>query len=242
MLVRTLVAVLLAAGTFASQPASASDSSPGVLRRLVYELHMVVTAKRSIEHAPLHAYDSTHGDTVGALESRGVVHVDVIAASTDGGLVADVSEDATSRSRPKVRVAIQSDGVLSYDPKQAANVSEEEAALLRWLARGFYGDHPREPGAAWNVDVSGNGVADVVRYRVVEATAATVTLHYDDQRTAHGVGGYDAMRTGTLVYDTGRIVPLRVGYQGWSHSGRSGSFDTTDVSVELVLSADSFAK
>ncbi len=166
----------------------------------------------------------------------------MVAATADAGLVVDVSERATNRSRPSLRVAIPADGVLVYDPGQANNLSEEEDTLLRWLARGFYGDHPRAAGAAWIVDASGNGIADVVHYRVDAAAATTVTLHYDGQRTAHGLRAYDAARTGTLVYDTARVVPLHAAYQGWSHSGRFGDFETTDVSVELTLTADSFAK
>ena len=119
--------------------------------------------------------DRTQG---AAVTAKGSIGIDVVAATDDAGLVVDVSENAIERTRPKVRIVIGPDGAVFYDPKNAENLTEEEITLVRWLARGFFGDHPTDPGTSWTVDQSANGHVDVERYRVVARDAHQVTLDY----------------------------------------------------------------
>ena len=128
-------------------------------------------------------------------------------------MVVDVSETAVERTRPKVRIVLGPDGAVFYDPKNAENLTEEEITLVRWLARGFYGDHPTEPGTSWTVDQSANGHVDVERYRVVARDAHQIALEYGLEEKVAGATGYEGTRGGSLVYDTALIVPLKATFQ-----------------------------
>jgi hypothetical protein len=176
-----------------------------------------------------------------AVETRGTIAVDVIAATGDGGLVADVAETAPGRTRAKVRLAVSHDGSVASDPKSVNDVTEEEISLARWLARGFYSDHPREAGAGWTVDQSGNGVVTAEHYRVLSAADQRVTLAYTLEQS-DSKASFAMTRTGSLVYDTGVVVPISAAYEGQARRQMSEAVDETHTSVVLKLTADSFAK
>jgi hypothetical protein len=176
------------------------------------------------------------------VDSKGSISVDVLSATDDAGLVVDVAEDADQRTRPKVRIALGPDGALFYDPADAANLTEEEVAVVRWLARGFYGDHPRDPGTAWTVDQSANGHVDVEHYRVQSHDHDRVTLDYALEEKVGGTSGYDAAREGSLVYDTALVVPVKATFQSSSRRQVGSTFDTTRSTITLTLTADSFGR
>jgi hypothetical protein len=187
---------------------------------------------------------SGSGDrAVGAvLKAKGSIGVDVISATDDNGLVVDVSENALERMRPKVRIVLAPDGAVFYDPKNAENLTEEEITLVRWLARGFFGDHPTDTGTAWTVDQSANGHVDLEHYRVVGHDAHNVTLDYTLEEKVPGATGYAATREGSLVYDTALIVPVKATFLSESRRQVGAAYETTRTSVSLTLAADSFAK
>jgi len=183
--------------------------------------------------------DRTQG---AAVTAKGSIGVDVVAATDDAGLVVDVSESALERTRPKVRIVIGPDGAVFYDPKNAENLTEEEITLVRWLARGFYGDHPTDPGTSWTVDQSANGHVDVERYRVVARDAHQITLEYGLEEKVGGASGYAGTRGGSLVYDTTMIVPVKASFQTEARRQVGTAYETTRTSVTLTLKSDSFAK
>ncbi|HEY0380914.1 MAG TPA: hypothetical protein VGC72_01815 [Candidatus Elarobacter sp.] len=176
------------------------------------------------------------------LKATGSIDVDVLSATDDAGLVVDVSENALQRTRPKVRIVLGPDGAIFFDPKEERNLSEEEIAVVRWLARGFYGDHPTDPGTAWTVDQSANGHVDLEHYRVVARDAHNVTLDYALEEKLPGAAGYAATREGSLVYDTALIVPVKATFRSEARRQVGGTYATTRTSVTLTLTADSFAK
>ncbi len=240
MMNRTLVAVVVCAALAAPLAATAQTSKP--LRTLTYDLQMSVGVVRSVQRDAIGTAGSTHGDFAGGAESKGTITVEVIAATTDGGLVADVRENAATRSRPVVRVAITAAGGLTYDPKQAHNVTDEEDTLLRWLARGFVGADDRSAGAAWNIDTSAAGTRAAEHYRVVTADGSLLHLEYKAESKSSGLGGGDMTRAGTLVYDAKLAVPESASYKDIVHRQQLGSFDTTEMSVQYKLTSDSLAK
>jgi hypothetical protein len=183
--------------------------------------------------------DRTQG---AAITAKGSIGVDVVAVTDDAGLVVDVSETAPERTRPKVRIVLGPDGAVFYDPKNAENLTEEEITLVRWLARGFYGDHPTDPGTSWTVDQSANGHIDVERYRVVARDAHQITLDYALEEKVGGTTGYEGTRGGSLVYDTAMIVPVKASFQTESRRQVGATYETMRTSVSLVLRSDSFAK
>jgi hypothetical protein len=176
------------------------------------------------------------------LASKGSIGVEVVGTTDDARLVLDVAETAIQRTRAKVRVAVAPDGVVFYDPKNADDLTEEELALARWLARGFYGDHPTEPGTAWTVDQSANGFTDVEHYRVVAHEAHLVTLDYTQQQSTLGSSAFAGSRGGSLVYDTALTVPVRAAFRSESRRQIGATHETLRTSVTLTLTTDSFAK
>ena len=176
------------------------------------------------------------------LTTKGSIAIDVVGMTDDARLVLDVAETAVQRTRAKVRVAVAPDGMTYYDPKDAENLTEEELALVRWLARGFYGDHPTEPGTAWTVDQSTNGYSDVEHYRVVARDAQRVTLDYTQEQKMPGEAGFAGTRGGSLVYDTARTVPVRAAFRSESRRQIGSTHETMRASVTLTLITDSFAK
>jgi hypothetical protein len=177
-----------------------------------------------------------------AVTTKGSIGVDVLAATDDAGLILDVSETATERTRPKVRIVLGPDGAVAYDPKYAANLTEEEITLVRWLARGFFADRPTEPGTTWTVDQSANGHVDVERYRVIARDAHQLTLDYVLEEKVGGATGYAGTRGGSLVYDTAMIVPVKATFQTEARRQVGAAYETTRTSITLTLTSDSFAK
>jgi len=176
-----------------------------------------------------------------SLATRGSITVEVLRATDDAGLVVDVAEDAVDRVRPKVRVAIASDGALYYDPTKAAMLSEEEIAVTHWLGRGFYGDHPTTVGTSWVVDQSGNGHTDVERYEVKASEANHITLGYALEQRVTLATGYEGTREGSLVYDIAMVVPIKASFESVARRQMGESYDTLRTSVQLTLTTDTFA-
>ena len=245
-----LVAVLL------PHPAGAADP-PRPLRTLTFDCtvsiadrreapgdqrssHYVMVGARNtgvVETTPTGSGETTFST---ALDVKGSISVAVLTATDDAGLVVEVAENADQRTRPRVKMALGPDGTLFYDPANRANLTEEEVALVRWLARGFYGDHPREPGTAWTVDQSANGHVDIEHYRVLSRDHDRVTLNYSLEEKATGATGYDATREGSLVYDTALVVPVKATFLGSSRRQLGATLNTTRSTSTLTLTADSF--
>jgi hypothetical protein len=226
-------------------PSPAATLAPitAPIRTLQYSLSMIVGPMRESRSGGLGSSTSPDPSSVRTVaasgyEAKGSVFVDVLATTQDGGLLVDVSEIATGRSFPKARVSVSNDGRLGYDVKQQPNVSDEELALLRWLARGFYSaDRATDPGTSWNVDANSGGVRSSERYRVLSNSDGKVNLDYKFESMA---SGYSVTRLGNVVYDTRLTVPVQVNYRGEMRTDRLGAADTTSTSVALSLTADSF--
>jgi hypothetical protein len=180
--------------------------------------------------------------TGAAVATTGTITIDVLQATDDAGLIVAVTENATKRVRPKVTIGVASDGTLIYDPANAENVSDEEIAILHWLGRGFYGDHPTDVGTAWAVDQSTKGNSTIERYRVLGTQPPhRVTLSYALEANTSSSGGYTAVREGSLVYDRQMIVPVKVAFEGVARRHVGQAYDTLRTSVQMTLTADSFA-
>ncbi|HTJ27234.1 MAG TPA: hypothetical protein VMA36_13825 [Candidatus Limnocylindria bacterium] len=177
--------------------------------------------------------------TAGGYEAKGTISVDVLAATLDGGLLVDTTENAAGRMEPKTIVSIGGDGRLSYDAKQQAPLSDEQTALLRWLARTFYADRSTDPGTAWSVDLNSGPNKGVERYRVISNADGKVDLEYRLEANGSTPSTYTLTRSGTIVYDTKLTVPVQVSYRGDQHD-RGGA--TTTTSVAINLTADSFSR
>jgi hypothetical protein len=238
-----LSAAVLAAPLGARAAGEADPVPP--LRTLTFGVQVRVASQRespSDAIVSLRQPPGTPPNSERHLTAKGSIGIDVVATTDDARLMLDITETAIHRTRAKVRVAVAPDGTIFYDPKNAENLTEEELALVRWLARGFYGDHPTEPGTAWTVDQSSNGYSDVEHYRVVARDAQRVTLDYSQAQKLLGTGGFAGTRGGSLVYDTARTVPVRAEFQSESRRQIGSTNETLRTSVTLTLLTDSFAK
>jgi hypothetical protein len=257
MRVRVWSAVLSAAMLATPQTAGAADDAGPVrpLRTLTFAVDVKLAAQRETPGDKTTATrppSIVRGRPVGTqtappgaerhLAAKGSIGVEVVGTTDDARLLLDVAETAVQRTHAKVRVAVAPDGVVFYDPKNADDLTEEELALARWLARGFYGDHPTEPGTAWTVDQSANGFSDVEHYRVVARDAQLVTLDYSQQQSTLGSSAFAGSRGGSLVYDTALTVPVRADFRSESRRQIGATHETLRTSVTLTLTTDSFAK
>jgi hypothetical protein len=202
----------------------------------------VAVKGRSSENSQRIPSGTAESHAGGRMSAQGLITVDVLEATEDAGLVVEVAENAPKRERPRVKIAVAADGALFYDPNAYDHLSEEELAVVRWLGRNFYGDHPREIGTAWTVDQSANGHTDVERYRVLARDDQRVTLDYALEERTTLAGGYSGTRAGSLVYDTAMIVPVRVTFESVARRQLGEAYDTVRTSVKLTLTADTFAK
>jgi hypothetical protein len=179
--------------------------------------------------------------TVGGYEAKGTISVDVLAATLDGGLLVGTAENTTGRVIPKMIVSIGGDGRLSYDPKLQPTLSDEEAALLHWLARTFYADRGTDPGTTWVVDLSTGQAKSVERYRVISNTDGKVNLEYRLDANGNTPATYTLTRFGNVVYDTKLTVPVQASYRG-DQRDRANAALTTTTAVAINLTADSFVR
>ncbi len=241
-----------------ASPARSVERTP--LRTLSYAVELSITDKRDTPGGgifPTRAGWDVKGKIINGgnptrgngednaavnVEAKGAISVDVVEATDDFGLVVDVAEDAPSRAHPKVRVVIGPTGEMVYDLRRDGDLSEEERALVRWLARGFYGEHSLEPGTVWTVDDSSNGATVVEHYRVLSSEPHLVTLDYQLDEKTKGSEGFSGRRTGSLVYDTALIVPVKAEFREDARRMVNGAFDTLRSSFTFALTADSFAR
>lgn len=192
--------------------------------------------------APAHGVRGVESGDGTTVKAEGTIVVDVVAATGDGGLIADIAESAAARTRPKVRIVVAGDGTVLYAPQNAADVSEEEVTLARWLARGFYRDRPREAGVTWTVDQSSDGLYSAEHYRVLSANDRKVTLNYELEQKSAKAEAFTQARTGEIVYDTGYVVPVQMTYEARTRRQLFDVSDETRTAVVMKLTADSFVR
>jgi hypothetical protein len=215
-----------------SVPSALPSSAP--IRTLQYTVSVTVSQTREMPGT-----GNARTLTAGGYEAKGTIAVDVLAATLDGGLLVDTTENASGRGVPRTIVSIGGDGRLSYDPKQSA-LSDEDAALLRWLARTFYANRSTDPGTTWAVDLSSGQLKGIERYRVISNSDGKVSLEYRLEANSNNAPTpYSLSRIGSVVYDTRLTVPLQVSYRG-DQRDRSGA--TTTTSVAISLTSDSFSR
>jgi hypothetical protein len=252
-----LLAAAVGAPLVAGADGAAAAGRP--VRTLTFEVDVRVAARREepgaaisvtrpggvVSRPPRSQQSGGLGPTTttgSALSAKGSIGIDVVAVTDDARLMIDVEETAVKRMRPKVRVAVAPDGVVFYDPRDAGNLTEEELTLVRWLARGFYGDRPTEPGTAWTIDQSANGSTDLEHYRVVAHDAHRVTLDYAQEQKTPGTAAFIGTRGGSLVYDTALTVPVRASFQSETRRVMGATNEMRRTSITMTLTADSFAK
>ena len=251
----TLLA-LLAAG---AQAVRASESPPPLpsLRHLAfavdvgvkdeYEKQMQTTprvmegaSKRSVGRG---AQVLPPDQRMAAYERRlkGRILCDIVAATADGGLVVDVSEQGAERVGPAIRVAIEPNGHLNYAPSPP--LFEEESALLHLLARSVVGSQPHAVGASWTVEDIGKGYASKTQFRVgAVESASDLRLDLDGEYHQAGFDNVTVALQGKVDYDQLRLVPLSASLDSQSRRETPQGYRILRMAISLTLVEDSFAR
>jgi hypothetical protein len=168
---------------------------------------------------------------------RSTVSVDVVAATADGGLAVDISQDRS----PPFRV-----GILGDDLMLGPNVActEEEQALLPYLARGFVKADTVTVGAKWSAHSYGGGVSALTTYTItsVDDAGHTIGLAISGSSSSQGVKAFDATTTGFATYDISKLVPLKLDLTTRTVVSRGERLGTVIAHVGATLDEDSFQK
>ena len=172
---------------------------------------------------------------------KGQILLDVVAATADLGLVVDVKQVSPDKSEPLTRVAIMQNGALSYDPN--FELSAEESALLRLLARGVIGGAARNKGEQWTVPLSGSGYNEQTTYKVDDVpNQSSEVIDESGAFQQTGVHAADGTTHGKITFDPTVVVPVTATLTSHTRRASLGASTTTDMTIDLSLAEDSFAK
>jgi len=244
MFVRTaLLCIALGAAAFAT--ADAAPAAP--LRSLTFAVVYTVTTMQDNHISgltgdpnktlgPQSGMSEQHGF---AVDDSGTMRIDVIAATTDGGLVTDVAFDGKVTHQPVIRVAITKDGRLLYDPKLA--LSMQAARVLPLLARGMFGNRELAAGVSWS-DPAAAPAHGATSYVVKSVDAPRVTVAVTTTIELAGPQGFDEHDDGTLTFATDVLAPLRWDLLAHLRRGSVQGTEVTDSHLTATLTGDTFAK
>ena len=248
-----LLAVLLAGAGTAVARADASPPPLPSLRHLVFALDLAL--KDEYEKRQESSRRITTGRSASSRERlppdqrtaaydrhlKGRIVCDVVAATSDGGLVVDISEDATERAAPPVRVAVEPNGHLSYSP--STTVFEEEAALLRLLARSIIGSQPQGVGASWVIEDNGKGYGSKTTFRVTAVQAVDdLRLDLDQEYHRDGIDGVVGSVQGKVAYDQSKLVPRTAAFGAQARRETPDGYRIVSMDISLTLLEDSFGR
>jgi hypothetical protein len=245
MLSLATVFALAAAGAPSAGSAQAAQLPAKPLRTLVYSVQFTAkttneehTSGLSSESGALAAGSATTRRTSN-VDDSGTLTAAVVAAPGDGGLVIDASFAGKATTQPPVRVAVYSDGRLTYAP--GADLSPEAARLLPLLARGIVAERDVSPGSSWTI-AAPPPLKGAYTYHVTAVDGDTASFGIDIDMSAPGPKGFDEHGKATAKYDTKRLCPTQFDYTGTSrHQPAMDQYVTTTAHLTAALVSDSFA-
>ncbi len=121
------------------------------------------------------------------MEAKGTITVDILAATADGGLVADVRETATQPLAPAR--AGRDHRRRRAELRPQAEPQHHRRKRTRCCAGSRAGSSladDRSAGAAWNVDTSAGSARGAEHYRVVSADGTRLNLDYKAESKTRG--------------------------------------------------------
>jgi hypothetical protein len=174
--------------------------------------------------------------------THGSIDASVLGFAPDMSLVVAVSESMDQRSAPAVTATVFKDGFWTYDPKYAANVNDEETALLSLLGRAIVADHDLGPGVTWTDVHNAPNLTDTATY-VVDSLVGddSVDLHVERAVTVTGPQPYDSVVKGSVRYNYKRSIPISAHLTERVHTHDNGQLATTDMWFDYALEHDSLS-
>jgi hypothetical protein len=257
---RSLLAFAAAVAFAAPLAASAADTPAPtkVLRQLVYD---VTYSAHTTHETKSSGFNSGYGGGGGGNgevnnpsvsagsgaasqymngDDRGKLTIDVVAATTDGGLVVDTAFAGAKITQPKTRVAIYADGRMSVDP--AHPLAPETARVLPLIARGFIADRDVAAGSTWSTPAAAPAKGSTT-YRVQSSDGHLARIAIEGVWSMPGPTGFDESDQGVTTYATDVVSP--VSYDLTARIHRQLGIDqsmTTSAHLTATLVSDTMAK
>ncbi|HET9030138.1 MAG TPA: hypothetical protein VFN49_08175 [Candidatus Aquilonibacter sp.] len=175
--------------------------------------------------------------SIGTAGSTGTVRADVVEATTDGGLVVDVTQTVDRALRPMqtVRCAVYG-ATQDVVCDQNLTITSAERVLLAYFGRFFY--DPSRVGADGRFQIEPKVIPANMTiendYTVKKKAGDDVTL---DVHRLERTGAYQSTTDGSIVYNAARSVPESIVLD--MRAVRSGS--QSDMNVHLTMLSDSMA-
>ncbi len=235
-----LLGLTFALGQGRVDAAASPSPSPAPLRHLVFSVKVAVT--RSGVPTALEDRGGSTPIMQSALTSKGTITCNVVAFDASGDLVVDVSEDAPDRVTPVRRVVLHPDGSAAYAASAKA-LNQEEAALLRLLARGTIGSATRKPSDSWVLQNTAGSDTTTATYRVTAVRAPDeIVVAIDEDDVDSGALPFTGKTHATVVYDPTRTVPrsARIDATITIRQGSEGQILRYEIDVSRL--EDSFVK
>ena len=238
-------AAALAAAVCCVQPVRAADSSTP-LRHLVYSFTYTVATTDTYHTSGL-GQEPASGladYNAGALD-QGTITADVVQASTDGGLVVRVSEQAHGQrsASPAMCVLYGVNATAMCDAN--AKVNDEEMALLLVLGRNFVDPTQFDANRHWQRVQTAPNASQTTDFTAGAMKDGVLSITLQRLTSVSGAQGYKETTNGSLTYNVELSVPLRVQQdavirqeQGIGQSRRS----ETKVVLELLSDSMQAAK
>lgn len=241
---------IFAAMLFAGSPARAADALKP-LRSIVYDVAYSTSVARreqtsgfsnSAISGSTSSVSSGHGEVERHLSSdeHGTLSVAIVAASKDGGLVADVAFVGRSTAQSAVRVAIFADGKLAYNPNTP--LCPEALGLLPFLARGLVAERQLSAGESWSIAFA-PPASGATTYTVSGVDGERAVIAIDANMTVRGSSGFIQHTEGKTNYATDLLSPITLELSSRTHRDISPEeTDTTDTHLLATLVSDSFQR
>jgi hypothetical protein len=171
-------------------------------------------------------------------DDTGTLTVSIVAATRDGGLVADVTFAGRSVNQSTVRVAILRDGGLTYDPRLA--LSPAATGLLPFLARGLLAERNVNVDSAWTV-AARPPAAGQTTYKVVATDGDRATIEIESAIAVRGAAAFAESTQGRALYATELLSPLSLDLHSTVRRDVSAEeTDTVDSRLSAKLRSDVF--
>jgi hypothetical protein len=212
---------------------------------MVFSAHVIERTRADRRAYGVNAGEATPGGeqtlstfgTANRVDVEARIKVNILAATDDGGLVAEISEEGRDRNSPSTRIGITKDGqVLQMD--RSASLFDEENGLLMMLARNFANGHDNSNGSSWTLPLGPNANGLNVKVTADAGSHVSLSLHGEAETSD---GGVRQQVEGSITYDVTRTTPVSGTLTTATETIAAGGTSTDNITVEYALESDTLA-
>jgi hypothetical protein len=202
---------------------------------LIWPASAVVPAAAA--NAPLRHLEYSVGRGIDGRTERGLLVVDILAASNASGLTVDLDEQIGGNDQWTPRVSVDPKGVIDVPDDSA--LTDEEEAVLYFLSLDTENMTGLGKGDAWERSGALPDGRHLTRYAVLDADG-NGALDLQVTRTIMRDDGSTGSWRGRMQYDANDVVPLGFTLNGRIREHDSDTLRTHDVVLTAKLAGDSF--